>query len=200
MKRRSTPPEKKALAYKKDHIIGAEYPQAFRRKWPRKRALASRRERRRVRQLLHDVTAPHQSAQRADFPLRPIRRQIVRKWHGSAIPLGIWVRQRTELRASRTAWNFFKQPYHANQHRDRFSAFLAMLTAAVSPQTAAIAQVFDQVLSAPQRAVWRNNILHIDRRYTWLTAFFADESAWEARLRTWIAAHAPFIEDEHATE
>jgi hypothetical protein len=46
--------------------------------------------------------------------------------------------------------------------------------------------------SAP--ATWPNDIL-VDRSYTWLKAFFADEPAWEARLSAWIVAHASIIKE-----
>jgi hypothetical protein len=41
MKRRKTSSEKKALAYKKDHLLTVEYPNAFRTHWPRKKAAAA---------------------------------------------------------------------------------------------------------------------------------------------------------------
>jgi len=38
MSTRKPPAEKKRLAYQKDHIVNAEYPHAFRRQWPVKKA------------------------------------------------------------------------------------------------------------------------------------------------------------------
>lgn len=172
-------------------VISAEYPHAFRRQFPRKRAIANRLERRKVRQQLNGLAAPEHQEERDIMPLRPVRRPIVRKWSYSAVPLKEWIKDRHEFRASRTAWNFFKQPYDSQYHRQRFANFLQTLTSNhnKSPHTTTVAKTFQLVLNAPERSVWRNNILHIDRRYTWLQAFFKDEPLWEARLRDWIAIY-----------
>src|SRR6266542_2129249 len=47
-KPRKNPAEKKALAYRKDHRVAAEYPQLYRRAWPRKKALRNQTYRRQV--------------------------------------------------------------------------------------------------------------------------------------------------------
>jgi hypothetical protein len=65
-------PEKKRLAYAHDHVTPAEYPHAFRKKWPRKKAKAERSARHKVRQLL-DATGD-------DAIVGVIRRKRVRKW------------------------------------------------------------------------------------------------------------------------
>src|SRR5688572_352228 len=106
MKRRRTPAEKKALAYKKDRAIGAEYPHAFRRQWPRKKARVQRKERRQVSQSLAQVTQSYQEEQGDDILLKPIQRDIVESWE-DPIPLSVWVKDRQFRRIYRTAWNFF---------------------------------------------------------------------------------------------
>jgi hypothetical protein len=113
MKRRKTPLEKKAVAYKKEHILTVEYPHAFRHYWPRKKAAAARKERRQVRQQLAELVLPHAADQRPNFPLKPVRRDRVQKWRSSVTPLGTIVPQRHYWRVARIAWIFLSG--HINQ-------------------------------------------------------------------------------------
>ncbi len=57
MSKVKNPHEKKRLAYDRDHVSPAEYPHAFRKTWPRKKARAERRARRKVRQVLNAICA-----------------------------------------------------------------------------------------------------------------------------------------------
>jgi hypothetical protein len=68
----TAPLKKKRLAYDRDHVTPAEYPHAFRRKWPRKKAKAERATRRKVRQVLK--MTGDQAA------IADVRRERVRKW------------------------------------------------------------------------------------------------------------------------
>ncbi len=71
-------PEKKRLAYKRDHFSASEYPHRFRLGWPRKEAAASRAYRRTVAQRLS--AAQHRSAEAAaDVDVAGVRRRVVRK-------------------------------------------------------------------------------------------------------------------------
>jgi hypothetical protein len=52
MSKVKSPQEKKRLAYDRDRVTLAEYPHAFRKTWPRKKAKAQGAARRKVRQTL----------------------------------------------------------------------------------------------------------------------------------------------------
>jgi hypothetical protein len=53
----TSPQEKKRYALDRDHVKGAEYPHAFRKSWPRKRARINRAFRRNVRQMLQPTAS-----------------------------------------------------------------------------------------------------------------------------------------------
>src|SRR6185436_5879905 len=120
-----------------------------------------------------------------DFPLRPVRRDQVRKW--GVVPLGEWVQGRLHMRVYRTAWNFFKRPYQPELHRERFIAFLNQLTQEHTASTRQIAQLFAELLEPPEPITQADYIAQADRRSAWLRAFLQDVPEWDARLRTWIA-------------
>jgi hypothetical protein len=185
MKRRKTPLEKKTLAYKKEHILTVEYPNAFRRYWPRKKAAAARKERRQVRQQLAEIVPPHATDLRPDFPLKPVRRDRVQKWPSSVTPLGTLVPQRHYWRVARIAWNFFKQPYLSSAHRERFCAFLSQLTQSKTTYTSRVARLFAELLNPPAMHVHAEFAAGGDRRVEWLRAFLKDAPEWEPRLRNW---------------
>ena len=71
MSKVKSPPEKKRLAYDRDHATLVEYPHAFRKTWPRKKANAQRVARRKVRQVLSETGD--------DGPVAEIRRESVGK-------------------------------------------------------------------------------------------------------------------------
>ena len=78
MSKIKSPPEKKKLAYKRDHFDAAEYPHRFRVTWPRKEAKATRRHRRTVAQRLS--AAHHRDTEAAaQIDVGDIRRKVVRK-------------------------------------------------------------------------------------------------------------------------
>jgi 4-aminobutyrate aminotransferase-like enzyme len=186
-KQRKSPAQKKRLAYRKDHILRVEYPNAFRRYWPRRKAQASQKERRQVRRLLDDLVPDQNTEARMDMPLRPVRRDRVRKWPGSAIPLGEHVPHRHYMRVYRTAWNFFKIPYDPTHHKARFIAFLEQITQEKTAHTAKVAAMFQELLHPPAYISDAQYSTRLDRRSRWLQAFVADEPEWGTRLQAWIA-------------
>src|SRR5437879_4167166 len=66
-----SPRRKKKHALDWDHVTPAEYPHAFRKLWPRKKAHTTRAHRRKVRQLL---------GAGEDSAVGAVRREEVRKW------------------------------------------------------------------------------------------------------------------------
>jgi hypothetical protein len=72
MSRVKSPQEKKRLAYDRDHVTPAEYPHAFRKLWPKKKATVERAARRKARRVL--------KASGDDTAATAVRRQQVRKW------------------------------------------------------------------------------------------------------------------------
>jgi hypothetical protein len=186
-KQRKSPAEKKQSAYKKDHVLRVEYPNAFRRYWPRRKAQASQKERRQVRRLISDLTPAQNAEARLDMPLRPVRRDQVRKWSRSALPLGEHISHRQYMRVYRTAWNFFKTPYDPTRHKVQFIAFLAQIIQEKTTHTSKIAAMFQELLHPPACLSDPQYSSRLDRRSQWLQAFVADEPAWSARLQVWIA-------------
>ncbi len=94
----TNPTLKKALAYKKDHRVAAEYPHAFRRIWPRKKAWANRKYRHRAQQRLAEAMS-YGPDEQADSSVLPVRRDKQRK--SGVMPLEKWVLRVLRARASR---------------------------------------------------------------------------------------------------
>ncbi len=184
--RRKTPAEKKRLAYTKDHILRVEYPNAFRRYWPRRKAAASRKERRHVRRLLSDLLPEQHIEARLTMPLRPVRRDQVQKWAGSAQPLETHFRHRHFMRVYRTAWNFFKRPYDPVRDKTRFIAFLTQITQEKTTYTTRVAIMFQELLYPPLTTTSQQYSSRNDHRGLWLHAFLLDEPGWKTRLEAWI--------------
>ncbi len=56
MKKRVAPPEKKKLAYERDHYVsGSESRHAYRKTWPKKKAMLNQKHRHRAAQALHEL-------------------------------------------------------------------------------------------------------------------------------------------------
>jgi hypothetical protein len=56
MKKRVAPPEKKKLAYERDHYVsGGESRHAYRKNWPKKKAMLNQKHRHRAAQALHEL-------------------------------------------------------------------------------------------------------------------------------------------------
>jgi len=108
--RRRNPQEKKALAYRKDHVVEAEYPHAFRRNWPRKKARSHRAYRRRVRQLLDRVhaVAVEDADERDDVQAEAVRREQVRK--GGVVTLRVRVEHIQERQYPHHGMELLQEP------------------------------------------------------------------------------------------
>lgn len=189
MTKRKTPQQKKALFYQKDHHVNTEYPKAFARQWPRKKARANRKYRRQVEQTL---TVKRRRDQREDeeklhIQSLPIRRDTIRKW-GPPITMQEWVTNHLDNRFQRTAWNYFKHPYERGRHREPFLGFLKNITSGQSQYSRRQAQWLNQFLEPPEplsdsgQGFSRNPRIQC----VWLRAFFSDEPEWERHLRNWI--------------
>lgn len=181
------------LSYKRDRRIAAEYPQAFRRYWPLKKARASRKYRRQVAQVLNEVkeqARPEDGGDGEYFHIQPtpVRRDEVQKWEPNR-PLREWVDSRLQQRVEFTARNFFKQPYDRALHRDRFVRFLSTLTQGHSITSRKLARRFGALLQPPEAAdsvEQRPPDYRGKHDQLWLQAFFRDEPAWERNLRDWV--------------
>jgi hypothetical protein len=130
MKKRITPQEKKNIAYEKDHYVSAgESRHAFRKNWPKKKAMLNQKHRHRAGQLLHEIEklGNFESIESSDTvvtadQLRKIDpREKLNKWGVKS--LREYVEQNQEHRekgASR------KQRYQ-EQIKARYVAFIAAL-------------------------------------------------------------------------
>jgi hypothetical protein len=121
---------------------------------------------------------------RGDMRTEAVRRDQVRKW--GVVTLRQHIDAAHERRISTTAWNFFKKPYCREEHRARFVAFLASITASETLYLRDVASFFGELLDG-------SNAKQPERRYhsssqqrAWLRAFLDDEPSWEMRLRAWI--------------
>ena len=190
MKERKTPQQKKALSYKKDRVVTTEYPHAFRRNWPRKKAFANRAYRRRIHQAVVQYHV-HEGAE--EFVTRDpatIRRRPERKW-GPPTALCDVVVYHLQTRIHRIGWNFFKSEYDSARHQQQFIRFLQAQIAGKTGRAREIARFFNSILQpreldteleeGPWLREWSRN-----SRAAWLAAFFGDEPDWEPRLRAWI--------------
>lgn len=88
-----SPQEKKRLAYN-DHVTPAEYPHAFRKKFPKKKAAAQRAVRRKVRQRLKSKSGDEDTVS--------VPRKRVRKWGSITVRQSVQNKKRKrELLAGR---------------------------------------------------------------------------------------------------
>lgn len=91
----------------KDHRYPSEYPHAFRRQWPAKKARRHRQERHHARMMLQHADDPSINE---DLLIEPVHRGHLRKW--AAIPLREWIAERLEGRVGRYGWNLlWRRPY-----------------------------------------------------------------------------------------
>jgi hypothetical protein len=188
-KKRKSPQEKKAESYKKDRRLRAEYPHAFRRKWPKKKVRAERSYRRRMHQLLVKLRIRQDEDDIEGFTSDSIRREKPLKWPGTAKPLGAFLEERRMERVQKIARNYFKHPYNSDKHREGFSDFLAEVTKDQGERGRELALAFEYLLfgntgsvveSELRLGAWRN-----ESRREWLKAFLHDEPEWEDRLIKW---------------
>ena len=180
MKKRRTPQEKKRLHYTKDHMVLAEYPHRFRKRWPKKKAQVNQAYRHAVRQAL--IATRHAlDPENAQSSSQAIPRKPLQKW--GVVSLRERVEIKRAVRRSRLGWNFFRQPYSSHRDRTRFSVFLEALTAKQSDESIHHARVIAGWLApVSDQPGW----LKLEETHQWLRAFFKDEPGWEMRLRNWI--------------
>jgi hypothetical protein len=185
-----TPQEKKRREYDWNHHTEAEHPHAFRKGWPRKKARANRRLRRRAAELVRSVGAGPAEEVMEAAEARAVTREHVRdsldrtRVHKSGVfSLRERVARKRRARLFQPAQAFFYAAYSPDRDRERFAAYLESLVAARGEGAAELAAWLESVLAVPGSApetAW----LGRDRR--WLCDFFADEPGWEPRLRAWI--------------
>src|SRR5687767_2918007 len=96
-RRRYSPQLKKAISYKRDHAYAVENKDSFGKQWPRKKAHANRAYRRGVRVAVTEIAPRPTDEERDGRDPAAMRRRIVRKWLGTAQPLGQWVRRRSAV-------------------------------------------------------------------------------------------------------
>lgn len=82
-KKPKSPPEKKELALKKDHFIIAEYPHAFRKNWPRKKARTNRDYRRKTEEIIsrakRTISSEDAEAVATDLTAARLKQSVSRK-------------------------------------------------------------------------------------------------------------------------
>jgi len=114
-RRKLTPQQKKALAYRKDHPLQAENPHAFRHHWPRQKATANQAYRHRVRQMLGEYRGEIEEGhdRSAGERVRSVRRRLKRKW--GALTLRETIERRKSQRVQTHAGHYFDHPYDAER-------------------------------------------------------------------------------------
>jgi hypothetical protein len=144
--------------------------------------LANKGLRARVRTLLSAVDQEGR-ADRVAAELAKPRRKVVRKW--GVITIRERVAEALEKRRRTIGWNFFKQPYTSEAHRERFVDFLEALVQERDGEGRHHARTMAFWLpGAPRLPGYRG----AERNRQWLAQFFRDEPAWEGRLKAWISS------------
>ena len=189
--RRKTPREKKRRDLKNQRRGFSEYHHALRHgKWRKKRRTTHRVERSRVATLLAEARGdPAQGGVDAEeVDVGGVLKKRIQKW--GATPLGQWVKDRLDRRVARYAWNFFKDPYQRQRHREPFANVLEALVTDHDGGSTRLGQrirLLLDSLDAPMAMAVEEADYHIVRDARWLQAFFEDEPEWRARLRAWLA-------------
>lgn len=188
--RRQTPREKKRLDLKKQRRGFSEYHHALRHgAWRKKRRGVNRAERSRVAALLGEARddLEHGAIDPEEVDVGGVFRKRIEKWGATA--LGQWVKTQLDRRISRYAWNFFKDPYQSEQHREPFSKVLDALikdSDGGDTQLGQRLQILLDAVDSPMAAAVEHNDRQVVRDARWLRAFFEDEPEWRARLRAWL--------------
>ena len=188
------PAEEKERSYKRDRYVRAEYPHAFRKQWPRKKAYAQRKYRHQTRQAVQAATPDKISADELDdIDVESVRRVPIRKWGfpgETTARLEDIIQQRLERRAQAALTRFFKYAYDSNRDRERFEQFLEAVISSDSALNQHIVQAFQQLLDAPQM-VTIAGYQRQSRRSAWLDTFLADQPVWAKRLESRIGEPNP---------
>ena len=186
MRQKRTPQAKKELDYEKQHFSPGEYPHAFRRNWPRKKARVNREYRRKADELLSKISiepAVTVEEQIDDGGLtrnrfrKSVLKKRVRKW--GVATLKERVDSRLETRASQIGRQYFKDAYCREKHLVGFIRFLQSNVITSSKLALSYASFFDEVLDTSHR--------RYITQYRWLQCFFKDAPGWERTLRRWLA-------------
>jgi hypothetical protein len=178
----------KVLSYRHDHRCAVENREAFAKKWPWKKAHANRAYRRGVRVAVAEIETRPEGAAEAGIRARDpseIRRRVVRKWRGTAVPLQEWVRLTQTSRLSRTIRAFWQD--HDSSRAvvtPRVEAFFESLVLSNGPVARMQAEYLRGVLDRPHdRGSWIS--YPRDTRW-WMRAVFAERPDLAARVRAWI--------------
>jgi hypothetical protein len=111
MKKRKSPQEKKALAYERDHYVSAgESRHAFRKKWPKKKAMMNQIHRHRADQAIHQLEKLGDLDSIDSSPIEVTAEQLrkvdprkkLRKW--GVMSLKKYVERNQEARVTRPEW------------------------------------------------------------------------------------------------
>lgn len=185
MKQRKPPQEKKAESYTKDSLYRAwRSDKADRKKRPKAKALDHRVQRHREQNALHAAVTGGEDTV-ADGPA-PVRKPEIR-YNSISYPLVEALEGRRSRDVNAIAFNYFKDPYSSEDHREPFARFLADVVAGGTGDSQALASLFRETLELPESincAAGRQHQRSL--RSGWMHKFFADEPDWETRLREWI--------------
>jgi transcriptional accessory protein Tex/SPT6 len=186
---RRTPPEKKALQYKKERRTGSLH--GYVKSYPDTKARINRAYRHEANATLRTVsiesleTAVEVTDEQAITRER-LQQSIKRAPGGDfkAYPhtLNEWVKARVDGRVQRAGDRYFSETYSSAVHRKRFKRYLQTLLSGRSSGSAKVASYYKELLDPPNPDAER---YHADRR-TWLRSFFRDEPDCELELKAWI--------------
>lgn len=180
---RRSPPEKKRDRLDRDRVTGAEYPHAFRRSWPKKKAAAERAHRRAVTGSLMCVARTGGDA--GDVP----RRRQVRKW--GTISVRERVSTSLDRRIQTTGARRIRTRCFCPRHRARLMRFLESLVqldaALYADRARAVSDRVTSYLRMDAHGLMASHPPGMS-----LTRFFLEEPAVRAALAAWLTrAGAP---------
>jgi hypothetical protein len=163
MKKQRSPQEKKALAYKRDHYVSAgESRHAFRKNWPKKKAMMNQIHRHRAAQALHELERLGDAESILNSPQEVTATQLkkvdprkkLRKW--GVMSLQKFVKRNQAARVRR--------PESARKERERVdTAYMDQITALEQDLASPTAQKFLKDMDA---CVWHLN-LFLKRNPEW---------------------------------
>ncbi len=162
MKKRRTPREKKELAYKRDHYVSAgESRHAFRKNWPKKKAMMNQIHRHRAAEALHALERLADAESILNSPEEVTSTQLkkvdprkkLRKW--GVMSLQKYVKRNQEARLTHPEW--------ARKERERVDAYKEQLTALEQDSASPKAQKFLREINA---SAWHLN-LFLKRNPKW---------------------------------
>lgn len=208
MKRRKTPPERKAEEYANEFRYEAWHSaHGDRQNRPQAKALEQRLRRREVQQVL--TTAPavttEEQADELTTDATPVRQKSLR-FNSTAVPLAEHLRRSEKRRQDAAGRRFFRRPYDRKSHREPFARFLDDVTGGGTADSVALAKIFKRLLASPERdaarleqsrdsvrELLRGEHLEVALEFfgnrlpsLWLESFLRDEPAWRERLERWI--------------